>query len=409
MRSIAGTTLAATRAVSVHPRPRIGINLCFIRGDWATGLTVYVRQLLGQLLEERAYDWIIYCHEQLTLPAAWEDLATVRRCISTHRRPLRVAFEEFVLPWLLRRDHIDLVFSPAFVSPAWGARWRIATIHDMYYKTHPESMTPMQRIYRKAFTPLTARHCHRVLTVSQYTANEIARFLPRVKHKVRVTPLACAIEDPTAPGEPVPDLEPGYILFVANVIASKNSEAVAAAAAALAAKGTPKRFVHVGKDEEGLLAAALARHGCVSSFRRMGRVPAAQLRWLYQNAVCAVQPSFCEGFGLPVLEAQTFGTPLISSDAGALPEVAGDGALFFSPHDSGRLTQLISELERNDALRQVLIKRGHANTARFAWSTTARATLDAFSELLAEHKQPLPSPHVGRGDGSTSSSHADSV
>jgi glycosyltransferase involved in cell wall biosynthesis len=383
----------------IAPRPRIGINLCFIRGDWATGLTRYCRQLLDELLQEKSYDWIVYCDSQLTLPAEWSRMAFIHRCRSTNQRPLRIAFEQLALPWLAWRDRVDLLFSPAFVSPAWGARWRVATIHDMYYKTFPESMTPLQRLYRKAFTPVTARHCQRLLAVSKFTASEIARFLPHAQHKVRVTPLACAIEDAELPGEAVPGVEPGYVLFVANVIANKNSQGLAAAAAQLAAAGRGKLFVHVGKDEEGLLAAALAAHRCENSFRNLGRVPSAQLRWLYQNALCAVQPSFSEGFGLPVLETQTFGTPLISSNAGSLPEVAGEGALFFSPDDPQKLAELIDQLDGDEALRRMLIENGRRNAARFSWKLTARTTLEAFDELLQ-----------GRRDvGNTSSSHAESA
>jgi glycosyltransferase involved in cell wall biosynthesis len=386
----------AERAIT---RPRVGINLCFIRGDWATGLTGYVRQLLDEMLREPAYDWVIYCDSQVAIPAPWAGSAFVHRCRSTDLRPVRIAFEQLALPWLASRDRIDLLFSPAFVSPLWGARWRVATIHDMYYKTFPDSMTPMQRMYRKAFTPLTARRCQRLLAVSQFTASEIGRFLPHASHKVRITPLACAVENATQPGEPIAGLEPGYVLFVANVIANKNAQGLAAAAAHLARAGKTKRFVHVGKDEQGQLAAALAAHGCESSFQRLGRVPSGQLRWLYQNALCAVQPSFSEGFGLPALETQSFGTPLISSNAGSLPEVAGDGALYFSPHDPPRLAQLIEQLENDAGLRRTLIEKGRQNAARFSWKATARATLNAFDELFQ-----------GRRDaGSTSSSHAESV
>lgn len=363
-------------------RPLIGINLCATRPDQLSGPSIYAERLTEQLLTHGEYRWLIYCHRDYSLPPAWEAAASVRRVLTTLRRPMRVAFEQCILPLHARRDRVDLLFSPNFVSPAWGAKRLVVTIHDMYYRAVPDVLPKWQRRYWEAAVPLSARACNRVLAVSRFTAADIAKYLPSVAERVRVTPLACAVEDPDAPGEPVVDQAPGFVLWVANVVGSKNPDAVCSAAAQLRAAGQEVAFVHVGTDLHGVFAAALAAHGVADSVRRLGRVTAGELRWLYKNALCVIQPSYYEGFGIPVLEAQQLGAPVICSDAGPLPEVAGDGALLFPPREPKKLADAIVQLERDAVFRSALIERGRRNAERFSWERTAAATLDAFGELF---------------------------
>jgi glycosyltransferase involved in cell wall biosynthesis len=367
---------------SEHVRPLVAINLCSIRPGQLAGPSVYAERLTERLIAHDEYRWLIYCHQDYVMPPAWTAAAAVRRVLTTLRRPLRIAFEQCVLPLHARRDRVDLLFSPNFVSPVWGAKRLVVTIHDMYYRAIPEVLPTWQRVYWQTFIPISARACDRVLSVSRFTATDIARYLPSVADRVRVTPLACAVEDPDARGEAVADLPPGFVLWVANVFGNKNPEAVCRAAAQLRSEQPDVAFVHVGTDLRGVFSASLAAHGVTDRVHRLGRVTAGQLRWLYRNALCVIQPSHYEGFGIPVLEAQQLGAPLICSDAGPLPEVAGDGALYFPPREPERLAAAIVQLKYDAALRSALIERGRRNAEGFDWKRTAAATLRAFGELF---------------------------
>jgi glycosyltransferase involved in cell wall biosynthesis len=366
----------------VSSKPRVGINLCSIRPGQLSGPSVYAERLTEQLLEHREIEWLIYAHRDMELPASWSSRATIRRVITTLRRPFRVLFEQTKLPLITRRDRIDLLFSPNFVSPIWGPPNRVATIHDMYYRVIPDALPPWQRRYWEVFVPLTARHCHRLVAVSHSTARDLASMLPVSAGKTRVTHLACAVENMREPDEPVTGLPPGFVLWVANVVAHKNPRVIVEAMARLKGRGLNIHVAHVGSDEHGVLSQTLAASPHAGQFHRLGRIPAAQLRWLYHNALCVLQPSLYEGFGIPVLEAQAFGAPLVCSNAGPLPEVAGNGALFFEPHDAEQLAQHIEAVAADPQLRRSLSERGLANSSRFTWEKTASATLDVFRELL---------------------------
>lgn len=363
-------------------RPLVAINLCSLRPDQLSGPSIYAERLTERLVADETYRWLIYCHRDYVVSPAWTASAIVRRVITTLRRPLRVAFEHCVLPLHARRDGADLLFSPNFVSPLWGAKRLVVTIHDMYYRAIPEVLPKWQRAYWQALVPISARACDRVLAVSRFTADDIARYLPSVAGRVRVTPLACAVENTDAPGAPVADLAPGFVLWVANVVGNKNPEAVCSAVAQLRTEQPPIAFVHVGTDIHGVFSAGLAAHSVADGVRRLGRVAASELRWLYKNALCVIQPSLYEGFGIPVLEAQQLGAPVICADAGSLPEVAGHGALYFPPREPERLAAAIRRLKYDAAFRSELIERGRRNAERFDWDRTANATLRVFGELF---------------------------
>ena len=362
------------------PKTRIGVNLLFMKPGVLTGPGVYAQRLATALLQESHYDWLIFCQRRLELPEEWASKAEIRRISIGPSQVPRVLYEQLVLPLRCRRERVDLLFSPGFVSPLWGIPLKVAAIPDMYYEVIPDALRSMQRRYWKIFIPLTARRCNRIIAISKSTADDIVKYIPSARQKITVTHLASAVEDSHAPGEPLNGIEPGYVLYVANIVASKNPRAVAQAASTLASTGQSIRFVHVGADHNSLLQQALTDFRVGSGFRQLGRVSASQLRWLYRNALCAIVPSIYEGFGMPALEAQEYGAPLISSNAGSLAEVAGDGALYFEPHDVDRLVELISSVSESPQLRQTLICKGRENSQKFTWERTAQKTLEVFAQ-----------------------------
>lgn len=380
---------ASSAQGSPIPKPRIGINLLFMKPGELTGPGIYAQRLTDVLLDQGNYDWFLFCHRELKLPEDWDSKAKICRISIGSSRFLRVLHEQMKLPLHCRHEHIDLLFSPGFVSPLWGVRRKIVAIPDMYYEVIPQVLPPMQRRYWKMFIPLSVRRCNQIIAISNSTANDIVKYIPSARGKVTVTHLASAVEDSQARGDPIANIEPGYVLYVANVVANKNPRSVAKAAAMLAKQGRSIPFVHVGVDHYSLLQRALTEFHVDSNFRLLGRVSAAQLRWLYRNALCAILPSIYEGFGMPALEAQEYGAPLICSSAGSLAEVAGNGALYFEPLDAARLAELISNIDASPQLRQTLIRKGKENCMNFTWERTAQKTLQVFSQSLCP-SQPDP-------------------
>jgi glycosyltransferase involved in cell wall biosynthesis len=133
------------------------------------------------------------------------------------------------------------------------------------------------------------------------------------------------------------------------------------------------------------LFAEIRRLGLEERVRLTGYVPDADLPPLLSGAVAFVYPSLHEGFGLPVLEAMSCGTPVVCSSTSSLPEVAGDAALLVDPLDVEAWAQSLHQVAADQELRRSLVERGHLQIQRFSWQRCASETLQVFEELAGPH------------------------
>ncbi len=113
----------------------------------------------------------------------------------------------------------------------------------------------------------------------------------------------------------------------------------------------------------------------------LGHVDQEHLPALYSGAQMLVFPSLYEGFGIPVLEAMACGTPVLTSNVSALPEVAGNCALLVDPYSVEAISQGMLELCANEGLRQSLRSRGLEDAKKFTWEQTARQTLSVYHRV----------------------------
>ena len=111
-------------------------------------------------------------------------------------------------------------------------------------------------------------------------------------------------------------------------------------------------------------------------------IPDDQRDWLFTQAKAYVFPSLMEGFGLPPLEAMTYGTPVVSSNASCMPEILGDAPVYFDPTDINDMALKIGEVLGDEALRAQMIERGYRQVAKYSWERTAQQTHDIYMQVL---------------------------
>lgn len=366
------------------PRPlRVGLNTMFLEPGRISGTAAYTWSLAEELARDEDLELVVYAQAGWVPPRVQGVDATVVRCPSGFRSVVtRVAWEQLRLPRRVAADGIDVLLSPAYVSPLLGRFAKVVTVHDLYYERVPEAVPLVRRWYYRLFIAASVRRCERVLVLSENTRRDLAEVLPRSRPKTRVA--SSAVRRDLLDPEPIAtSIEGPYFLVVASITANKNIDVVAQAALEVRRGPHRARVCVVGEDPYGLLADALVRRGAQDALIVAGEVDDATLAGLYAGSVAVIHPSRYEGFGLPVLEAQALGVPLLSSRGGSLPEVAGAGARYFDHDRPDELVAAMTELLDDPAQRVELVRLGHENVAQYSWGATAAATAEALFEAWA--------------------------
>jgi glycosyltransferase involved in cell wall biosynthesis len=286
-------------------------------------------------------------------------------------QPLRMAV---AFPRLLRRlrprlTHFQHVIAPRSPRPA------VVTIHDLSFERDSKLMGARDRFFFRTMVPWSVRRAARVLAVSERTKHDLVERYRLNENKIVVIPNGVdPVFTPEGPGK---DGAP-YLLFVGALQPRKDP---LTAIEALALTGTEFRLILAGPDKGagGEARRAVARLGLNGRVEFAGHVDKPELAALYRSALCLVFPSRYEGFGLPIVEAMASGTPVVTTAAGAVPEVAGDAAILVEP---GNPVALAGGIERALADRERLVRAGLERAARFSWEESARRTLGVYRELV---------------------------
>ncbi len=292
--------------------------------------------------------------------------------IGTHRGH---AWEQFDLPRFLKHQGSPLLLNLANTAPLLY-RNQVTTLHDVAFARFPENFTWPFRLAYQLVAPRTLRNSRKVMTVSEFSRQEICALYRTPPDKVCVIPNAVSAQfRPVS----VPAGE-RYILAVSSLNRQKNFHGLLDAFALLTQNS--HRLYIVGSLQRNFTdSGLLQRIEANPRIRLLGRVSDAELVTLYSGADAFVFPSFYEGFGLPPLEAQACGCPVIVANTASLPEVCQDAALYCSPHDPQDIAAQIQKLISHPQLAARLREKGLANTARYSWKGSALKLLQELRAL----------------------------
>src|SRR5262245_6621569 len=381
---------------------RIGIDVRYLSHGLVGGVHTYIAHFVPALIELAA-EHQIYLYADTKRPFELRDLPShVALRLLPYRGPLSSVSHDLFMRRQIARDRLDVIHFPANYGFGPSDARTVITLHDAInilplreiirgHAKNPRTIAMMT--YLHGLTSRSVRCADLLLTVSAHAGREIARHSGFDPHKIVPVPHAPTpdlrrIDDPAR----LRDVRGRYGLSRPFVLADalKNPAALVRAWRRLPAKlrdGREIVFFSRRPDPLPIVHEAVA----AGEARLLLRPPREDLIALYSMAEAFVFPSWIEGFGIPILEAMTCGAPVIASDRGAIPEVAGDAALLADAEDDATLAQHIALALDDASVARRLRERGFVRAAQFTWSGTARQILENY-ERVVRAAPGLPQP-----------------
>lgn len=297
-------------------------------------------------------------------------------------------WEQVALPFLVKGD---LLFSPANTGPL-AVRKQVVTIHDVSVFDRPEGFSWQFTTFYRLLLPALARRSLRVIAVSNFTKQRILDILGLEDERVKVIPNGVDQRFYPRSNQEVAEAlrklnlpSPYYVLSLSSLEPRKNLHRLLQAWEIVCSE-LPQEVWLVLAGNKGKT--AIFRE---LSFKRLpprvhftGHIPDKWLPAIYSGAIAFVYVSLYEGFGLPPLEAMASGTPPITSNCTALPEVVGDAGLMVDPYDVEAIAWGLKRLVEDSALREELRNKGLERARQFSWDKTAELTWKVLQEAAQE-------------------------
>jgi glycosyltransferase involved in cell wall biosynthesis len=299
-----------------------------------------------------------------------------------------IVWQESQLPRIVRDDHLDVFFAPAYSCPLSLEVPRVTTVHDVSFFACPQDFAFADGLRRRVLLRLSLRASRVVTVVSEFTRREILRLFPGID--------AAVVHVPHGSDDGLPPLPPRaearerlgvcgpFVITVGTVLNRRCLPELLRSAAKLARRrpGLVLDVVGENRTHPRLDLEELADElGIRPRVRFSGYVEDQQLVDRYAAADAAVFLSEYEGFGLPALEAAARGVPLVVSRDPSLGEIFRDAAVLVDPRDETEIAAALGRVLEDEALRARLVEAGRALAARHSWADAARRTREAL--LLA--------------------------
>ncbi len=375
----------------------IGVNIQAALKEPKTGVEEYVYQLvknLAMLEQSKKHRFVLYAPK--TINSLWN-------------LPKNFQIKKLNWPWpmwtqvrlasqlIVKKP--EILFIPVHVLPRFHPKNSVVTIHGLEYEYYPEMYPKKHLNYLRLSTKYSLKRARKIIAVSLNTKKDLINLYGADENKIEVVyhgvgdeaaPLRGATEgnDAAISEKNARLLRAGraavcndkyvpYILFLGRLETKKNIRGLIKAFGLLKKKyKVPHKLILSGP--KGYGCQKLKTEGDIIE---KGYVNNKEKWPLLSQADAFVLPSFYEGFGMPILEAQSVGCPVITSNISSMPEVAGEGAAFVAPNSVENICHMLYKVISDKKLKENLINKGYQNVKRFSWQKCAKETLKVLTEL----------------------------
>ncbi len=308
--------------------------------------------------------------------------------------PTYPLWEQVALPRTIQRLKVDLLHCTSNTAPLWCPVPLVLTLHDIIYLEPRQHRSPslyqeMGWYYRRLVVPRILKKCKKIITVSHFECNRIREVLHLPEEQITAvyngynkhfTPIE--ILDQSIIRKYIP--QEGFLFFLGNTDPKKNAARTLKAYALYLKESVVKRPLLIADLKEDYIDNLLRQEGITEIKEYLyypGYIANQDLATLYNAAFAFLYPSLRESFGIPMLEAMACGTPVITSNTSAMPEVAGEGGILVDPKQPQEIAEAILNLERNESLRKSQIGYGLERVKLFSWQHTAEEYQKIYTKV----------------------------
>lgn len=348
----------------------------------ASGIGTYIKSLLPFLVEK--FEIVLLGNRDEIGGYEWSKSVKVIKCKSK----IYSIKEQLELP--LKIPKCDIFWSPHYNIPILPirAKFRAVTIHDAFHLAFCDTLNFMQKTYAKMIFNQALSRSDIVFSVSEFSRSEILKYTKTDKN-IFIVPNAIderrfnnhcdsAILEAVAREYKLPE---NFILFVGNVKPHKNLKNLL-----FALDKTELNLVIVGK-KDGFITSdsdifeIIEKNNLGERIFFTGYVKDTDIAAIYNLAKLFVFPSLYEGFGIPPLEAQACGCPVVCSNVASMPEVCGDSVIYFDPCNVKEMRDKIQMVLNDEILQNELRTKGFENIKRFSWERSAKQIIKTMESL----------------------------
>lgn len=358
---------------------KIYVNCRFLTQK-ITGVQRFAIEICKQL-KSRYDELFVFVAPHNIINESVANLLSVR-LIGKHKGHL---WEQYDLPQYLRMQNTPPLLNLCNSAPLFYDR-KFITQHDVNYVRYPESFSKAFRLLYNNMVKYNTKHCLHIFTVSHHSKDELGLIYGIVKDKISV--INNSVDSKFHHVEDKDLYKESYILAASSSpTPNKNFEATIGAFMNVLKQNSNIKLYVFGDCKSHKVS------GCtmdVTPYKNhpkikfLGRVDDDMLVKVYSNAIAFIYPSRYEGFGIPPLEAQACGCPVVSSLLSSLPEVLGDSALLCDPNDHEALANALFSIISDDKQRNELIKKGYDNVKRFSWERSAERLVEDMLRVINE-------------------------
>lgn len=330
--------------------------------------------------------------EVLAMYAAQPRVRTKRFPWGEYKKYLPFGYSHVVVARSLAAEKLDVFHAPAYIIPYQYKGRSVVTIHDLAIYTHPEWFPPKQSFSIDVLVPSSIKKSQQVIAVSEATAKSIEKQFHTSSDRVNViyegvnpVPKVSAAAAKKIRAEK--QVGKRYFFFVGTIEPRKNIEGlVKAFDQALKTLGKRSHDIQLviaggkGWKHESIFR-TIARSHFSSNIRYVGYISAEEKAALLKGALAFVFPSFWEGFGLPVIEAESVGVPVITSSTSSLPEVGGKAVMSVDPKNVSSIAKAMVSIVRSPAKRKTMIAAGKKQAKQFTWKKCAQQTYALYKKV----------------------------